>query len=225
MYDEGVIKFQANHEARSLEPRRYGALCCKLVAWREIMAMTQLVGQDPARYGGAGYGNVSGRVGPPSSPRGARSMLITGTQTGGLDRIGIDQFCVVDRYDYRRNRVDSFGPIQPSSETMTHGSIYDLSPQIRFVLHAHSPIIWRRAADLRIPTTDPSVPYGTPEMALAVQDLWRSTALSEVRILAMGGHEDGIIVFGPSCEAAGQVLLAQLARAYENVCRLGGVGR
>lgn len=225
MYDEGVIKFRANHRAGALEPRVHGALACSLVAWREIMAMTQLVGQDPARYGGAGYGNVSGRLGPPSSSRGSRAMLITGTQTGGLARIGLDQFCVVERYDYHRNEVVSHGPIEPSSETMTHGSIYDLSPRIRFVLHAHSPIIWRRAGDLRIPTTPPSVPYGTPEMALAVQDLWRATSLSEVSILSMGGHEDGIIVFGRSCEEAGQVLLSYLARAYENACRFSGVGR
>ena len=147
-------------------------------------------------------------------------MLITGTQTGGLARIGLDQFCVVERYDYRRNTVDSFGPIQPSSETMTHGSIYDLSPRIRFVLHAHSPVIWRRARELRIPTTPAEIPYGTPDMALAVQDLWRSTALSEVQILSMGGHEDGIIVFGKDCEDAGRVLLTYLARAYETVCLL-----
>ena len=221
MYDEGVIKFEAAHRDQPLEPRVHGELACKLVAWREIMAMTQLVGQDPARYGGAGYGNVSARVGPPSSPRGRRAMLITGTQTGGLARLRLDQFCVVDRYDYRRNRVESIGVIRPSSETMTHGAIYDLSPQIRFVLHAHSPVIWRRAAALRIPTTDRSVPYGTPEMALAVQGLWRSAPLSETRILAMGGHEDGIIVFGHTCEEAGQVLLSYLARAYESVCRLG----
>jgi ribulose-5-phosphate 4-epimerase/fuculose-1-phosphate aldolase len=218
LYDEGVIKFAAEHRATALEPRLYGSLACKLVAWREIMAMTQLVGQDPARYGGAGYGNVSARVGPPSSARGARAMIITGTQTGGLARLGLDQFCLVERYDYRRNRVRSVGAIQPSSETMTHGAIYDLSPHVRFVLHAHSPVIWHRARALRIPTTDPAIAYGTPDMALAVSDLYQRTALSEVRILSMGGHEDGIIVFGHTCEEAGQVLLAYLARAYENHC-------
>jgi ribulose-5-phosphate 4-epimerase/fuculose-1-phosphate aldolase len=218
MYDEGVIKFHADHTAEPLSARRYGELCCKLVAWREIMAMTQLVGRDPARYGGAGYGNVSGRVGPPSSASGKRAMLITGTQTGGVARIGLGQFCVVHEYDYRSNRVRSEGAIEPSSETMTHGAIYDLSPSIRYVFHAHTPTIWRRARELRIPTTDPDVAYGTPEMAREVHRLHRATALSEVRILAMGGHEDGIIVYGHTAEDAGQVLLRYLARAYELVC-------
>ncbi|HUH04860.1 MAG TPA: class II aldolase/adducin family protein [Kofleriaceae bacterium] len=219
MYDEGVIKFEADHREAPLEPRQHGGLACKLVAWREIMAMTQLVGQDPARYGGAGYGNVSARVGPPSSARGARAMLITGTQTGGLARLGLEHFCVVERYDYQRNHVRSVGSIRPSSETMTHGAIYDLSPHVRFVLHAHSPVIWRRARELRIPTTDPAIAYGTPAMALAVRELYQRTPLAELRILAMGGHEDGIIVFGHTCEEAGQVLLTYLARAYENHCR------
>lgn len=219
MHDEGVIKFAATHDDRAIDRRVHGELCCKLIAWREIMAKTQLVGQDPARYGGAGYGNVSARVGAPSSPRGARALLISGTQTGGRADIGLDDFCVVERYDYARNHVHSHGRIRPSSETMTHGAIYDLSPHIRFVLHAHSPVIWRRARELRIPTSDAKVAYGTPEMAYEVLRLYQQSALAETRILAMGGHEDGIIVFAKTAEVAGQVLLTYLARAYELSCR------
>jgi hypothetical protein len=225
MYDEGVIKFSAEHTSEPLVPRRHGALCCELIAWREIMYMTQLVGQDPRLYGGAGYGNVSGRVGPPGSAKGARAMVITGTQTGGAADIGMDQFCLVERYDYRTNRVWSRGLIEPSSETMTHGAIYDLSPHIRFVFHVHSPVIWRRARALGIATSDSSVPYGTPEMAAEVQRLYRSSALPETRILAMGGHEDGVIAFGHSAADAGTVLITYLARAYEQVCRVRGPGR
>jgi hypothetical protein len=59
-------------------------------------------------------------------------------------------------------------------------------------------------------------------MALEVKRLYRETVLPERRILAMGGHDDGIIVFGRSPQEAGQVLLTWLARAYESECRLGG---
>lgn len=221
MYDEGVIKFVARHEQRNLEARTYGELACALTAWREIFSKTELVGQDPARYGGAGYGNVSGRVHAPAAPRGQRAFLVTGTQTGGEAFLSLAHYCVVTRYDDRKNAVDSFGPIQPSSESMTHGAIYDLSPHIRFVFHAHTPVIWRRASELRIPTTDPSVPYGTPEMAREVHRLFATTTLPELRILSMGGHEDGIIVFGRTAEEAGQVMLRYLARAYQAVCSAG----
>jgi ribulose-5-phosphate 4-epimerase/fuculose-1-phosphate aldolase len=218
VYDEGVIKFVARHRRVALDAARHGALVCKLIAWREVLAKLQLVGRDPARYGGAGYGNVSARVGAPGSPRGARPMIITGTQTGGLAHIDFEHMCLVERYDYVEGWVESSGLIEPSSETMTHGAIYDLSPAIRFVFHAHAPVIWRRARALRIPLTDPRVAYGTPEMAREAQRLYQGGALAAAPILAMGGHEDGIIVFGQSAEEAGQALVTFLARAYEQVC-------
>ena len=67
MEREGVIKYRLEHRAGPLEPRLYGDLACQLNAWRELLALTGLVGQDPQRYGGAGFGNVSARVGRPSS--------------------------------------------------------------------------------------------------------------------------------------------------------------
>ncbi|MCP4658293.1 MAG: class II aldolase/adducin family protein [bacterium] len=218
MIDEGAIKFQTAHRQRPLEARRFGELTCRLIAWREILAKTRLVGQDPSLYGGFGYGNVSGRVGPPSAPRKRRAFLITGTQTSGKPSVSLAEFCVVEGCDYLANRVESYGVILPSSESMTHGAIYDLAPHIRFVYHAHSPTIWRRAGRLRIPTTDERIAYGTPEMASEVERLWAGSSLPATQILAMGGHEDGIMVFGRSAEEAGQVMLRYLARAYEAVC-------
>jgi L-ribulose-5-phosphate 4-epimerase len=215
---EGVIKFESAHRTRPLERRTFAAAACKLIAWREILRCVQLVGRDPDRYGGAGYGNVSCRVGAPSAGLGARAFLITGTQTGGRARLTLDDLCVVERYDAARNRVESTGVARPSSEAMTHGAVYDLSPSIRWVLHAHSPVLWRRARALRLPTTDPAVPYGTVEMAREVSRLYRATHLEAVRILAMGGHEDGILAYGRTAEEAGTTLMAALARAHEARC-------
>ena len=224
MYGEGVIKFEVEHQVCSLDRRTYGDLACRLAAWREILALTGLVGRDPRRYEGAAYGNVSIRVGRPSAGLGRRSFLITGTQTSGKREISLDDLALVERYDFDRNRVSSRGRARPSSESMTHGAAYDLGPQVRCVLHAHSPVLWQRAQELRLPRTDPSVQYGTPEMAREVQRLYRGGLFAGRRILAMGGHDDGILVFGRSLEEAGQVLLAWLARAYESECR-GGVCR
>jgi len=218
MPDEGVIQFGVEHERRELEARRYGELACELIAWREIMALTGLVGQEPGRYEGAGYGNVSSRVGPRSAAIGKRSFLITGSQTSGNRCIDLGDFAVVDGYDYSANRVRSHGCSMPSSESMTHAAVYDASPLVRCVLHAHSPVLWRRRHALRLPVTDPSVSNGTPEMALEVRRLYRETVLPERQVLAMGGHEDGILVFGRNPEDAGGVLLRWLARAYGAAC-------
>lgn len=212
---EGVIKFQLEHQTRDLDPRRYQELANKLAAWRRVLSLTRLVGQNPDLYEGAGYGNVSGRIGPPSAALGRRSFLITATQTSGKARIDLRDFVVVERYDFRRNWVRSHGRQEPSSESMTHGAIYDLGPHIRCVLHAHSPELWRQARALRLPITAPKVSYGTPEMAQEVQRLCRESAVVERQILAMGGHEDGILAFGRSPEETGQVLVTELARAFE----------
>lgn len=220
---EGVIKFRAAHTRGALTPRRVGETACRLIAWREIMALTGLVGRDPARYEGAAYGNVSARLGPPSAALGRRAFLITGTQTSDKRCLGLDDFAVVERYNFADNAVRSHGIAEPSSESMTHGAIYDLGPHIRCVLHAHSPVLWRRAQALGIPTTAAHVPYGTPEMAYEVQRLYRDTVLPERPILSMGGHEDGIVVFGRSPEEAGQVLLKWLTRAYQLECAAGDV--
>src|SRR5262245_44647181 len=135
MHDEGVIKFEARHRPCPVRGEATGELACALTAWREILSQTGLVGQDPARYGGAGYGNVSGRLGPFPGESGARRFLITGTQTGGRRRLGLEDYCTVLACDDRHNRVVSEGPVLPSSEALTHGAIYDLSPRIRFVFH------------------------------------------------------------------------------------------
>lgn len=234
--DEGVIKYVLEHRSRELdagrpgevgrlgEERRLGEVLCKLVAWRELLALTGLVGQNPARYGGAGYGNVSARVGRPSEGRGRRTFVTTGTQTSGKRCVDVGDFAVVERYDYRLNRVWSYGPVAPSSESLTHAALYDVGPQIRSVLHAHSPVLWRRARELRIPITDPAAAYGTPAMAEEVQRLYQTRGLAELRILSMGGHEDGIVVFGRSPEEAGRVLMTWLARAYEADCLGDGLG-
>jgi hypothetical protein len=224
MVPEGVIQFETEHERRDLEPRRYGELACALVAWREIMALTGLVGQDPSRYEGAGYGNVSARVGPRNAAIGRRPFLVTGSQTSGKRRIGLDEFAVVEGYDCVSNRVRSHGPVLPSSESMTHAAAYDASPLVQCVLHGHSPVLWRRRRALRLPETDPDVPNGTPAMAREVGRLYRETVLPERRILAMGGHEDGILVLGRDPEDAGTVLLRWLARAYALACDHPGGG-
>lgn len=220
VHDEGVLQFDADHRREPLEPRRFGELACRLVAWREILSRTGLIGQDPARYGGLGYGNLSARVGAPSAPRGGRGFLITGTQTSGKSAVGLGDFCVVESWSREANRVTSRGPVLPSSESLTHGAVYDLGPHIRWVFHGHSPVLWRRAAALRLPVTDPRAGYGTPEMAREVERLHRVSTLAELQILAMGGHEDGVVVFGRTAEEAGQVLLRHLARAYETECAL-----
>lgn len=211
---EGVIRFEAVHERRMLEPRVYGEIARALGAWREMLARLGLLGQHPDRYEGYGYGNVSARVGPMGDiARGQRRFLVTGSQTAGRRAVTLDDFAVVERWDIAANRVWSTGPVPPSSESLTHGAFYDAAPAIRVVLHAHAPEIWRSARALGVPVSHPSAHNGTPAMALEVLRLWRESPLASVGLLAMGGHRDGIVAFGRTAGEAGAVLVDHLARA------------
>ncbi len=212
---EGVIKFTCQHDESALNPRRYGPLAQTLDAWRRILVQARLVGQDSGRYEGAGFGNLSARLDPPSLPRGRRRFLISGSQTGGMKSLAMNGLCVVEDYDLRENRVRSSGLILPSSESLTHAAIYDLSPAIRFVFHVHSPSIWCHAKALRLPETREHIGYGTIGMAHEVQHLYRTSSLSERKVLAMRGHEDGVIAFGQTARDAGLAIVGALARAYE----------
>ncbi|HEY4222481.1 MAG TPA: class II aldolase/adducin family protein, partial [Myxococcota bacterium] len=105
----------------------------------------------------------------------------------------------------------SRGPSLPSSESLTHGAIYDVVPGARAVLHAHAPSIFRAA--IALPSTASNVAYGTVAMAREVERLWRSSDLKHERVLVMRGHEDGVIAFGDDLDDAGARLLRVLARA------------
>jgi ribulose-5-phosphate 4-epimerase/fuculose-1-phosphate aldolase len=134
----------------------------------------------------------------------------------------MDDFALVRRYSISQNSVESEGLIQPSSEAMTHGAIYDLGSHVRFVYHGHCPVIWKQAKSMGIPVTDPGIPYGTPEMAREMARLYQESTLPQTRVLAMGGHEDGIIVFGKTPDEAGALMVQTLATAYTRICAEGG---
>ena len=212
---EGTLKFELHvTPARPVDLSGYR----ELNAWRRILFLLQLIGQDPARYEGYGFGNISQRIGPFDSPAGAspelRRFIITGTQTGGLAELGGEHYAIVNECRPDQNLILAEGPIKPSAESLTHGSVYALNDDARCVIHAHSPHIWRHARQLAILATSEAVPYGTPEMADEVRRLFAETDVASRRIFCMGGHEDGVISFGPTAEDAGAVMLAYLARAF-----------
>jgi hypothetical protein len=210
MREEGVIKFDL--QFTESEPV-VGANIAELNTWRRILWQLELIGQDPDRYGGYSYGNVSQRIGRRNEPAGRRRFVISGTQTGKLPELDVEHYSIVNAYDPASNRVVAEGPMKPSSESLTHGVIYDLDAAIRVVLHVHSPDIWQHAAALQIAVTDAGAAYGTPAMAAEVRRLYQTYGTDRAGIFSMGGHEDGIVSFGVSAGEAGSVLLHALAAA------------
>lgn len=207
---EGVIKFDLDYRAGPVPDREQLA---DLNAWRQVLYRLGLVGQDPERYEGLGFGNVSRRTGTFSGDAHQRRFIISGTQTGTLQHLTAEHYVLVDECWPEQNRVRAIGPIRPSSESLTHAALYAADHQLRAVLHAHSPEIWQAAMTLGLPVTDHRVAYGTPDMAAEMQRLYADPGIRDGGIIVMGGHADGVVSFGPGLDVAGQVMVRALARA------------
>ena len=193
--DEGYIKFESDWEQG---PAPDAALVELLDAWRRPLFDQQLIG----RYEdlGIGYGNISVRAGA------AGQFVISGTQTGHLRETTGAHYALVTAYDVDRNRVSSTGPVEASSESLTHAAIYALDDSINAVVHVHSRPLWD-ALRGQLPTTAPNVSYGTPEMAHEFERLYRDTEFASGGVAIMAGHDEGIVSFGHNLEeAAGRIL-------------------
>jgi len=207
---EGVIKFELDYRQGPAPARE---LVTGLNAWRQILYRLGLLGQDPDRYQGLGFGNVSCRVGAFAGEARRRRFIISGSQTGMLEQLTPEHFVLVDECCPETNHISACGPLRPSSESLTHGALYAVDSQLRAVLHAHSPEIWQAAVTLGLPVTDHRVPYGTPQMAAEMQRLYADPVVRDGGLIVMGGHEDGVVSFGPGLDFAGQVMVRTLARA------------
>jgi len=177
-----------------------------LRAWRTILQRLDLLGQDPTRYDGLGFGNVSTR--DPARPG---EFVITASQTSGAATLDDDGLVRIARSDLGRFWVDAIGWQPPSSETMTHAMIYAADARMNWVFHAHCPAIWQRARALHLPVTPAHVGYGTPAMAKAVADLLALHADGPLAFATLG-HEDGVFACGATAAEAGGLLVALLAR-------------
>ena len=168
----------------------------ELNAWREKLFKLKLIG---VYSNGIGYGNISIRLKD-------TIFLITGTSTGQYPVLNVEHYTEVISYNFIENIITCKGPIKASSESLTHAAIYETNPEINAVIHVHNLTLWKKLLN-KVPTTSPAVEYGTPEMAIEIQRLFTETNLRDQKILAMGGHEEGVISFGKNIDDAGKILM------------------
>jgi len=192
--DDGYIKF---HSDWTRGPPGDPELTALLSRWRRPLYDRGLIGHDTGQN--VGFGNLSVRAG-------AAQFVISGTQTGHIADTGGEHYTRVTDYDLDANRVSSTGPVEASSESLSHAAIYELDAGIGAVVHVHSPALWARFVD-RLPTTRSDVAYGTPGMAREFGRLYRETDFSANGIAVMGGHRDGIVSIGATLEEAVQRVL------------------
>lgn len=195
--EEGYIKFKRTKVDDIAVPSDHLA---EITTWRDKLYSLGLIGEY---LDGVGFGNVSIR----HENRGLPALfIITGSKTGGLKTLTNQHYARVIDVDVDENHVSYGGPIEASSESMTHAMVYRADPTANAVIHVHNPNMWKELMG-KVPTTSKGVQYGTPEMAKEMLRLFKETDVKEKKILVMAGHEEGVLSFGKSLEEAGNVLL------------------
>jgi ribulose-5-phosphate 4-epimerase/fuculose-1-phosphate aldolase len=194
--DEGYIKFNCTWIPSNDIPSDKVAA---LNVWRNIMYKKGFIGMYPD---GIGFGNISMRCDE-------KTFLISGSATGGLATLNESHYSLVIDYDLSINSVTCVGPLKASSESLTHALIYECSATTNAVIHIHNLELWNRLMH-HVPTSNENISYGTPEMANEIKRLFDETALSQEKILVMGGHREGLISFGKDLDEAGNILINKI---------------
>lgn len=196
--DEGYTKYQVDWtRSDALDD----AEIATLDRWRRALYAAGLVGHDDEL--GVGYGNISVRSGD--------SFLVSGTQTGHIVETDGRHYARVTAYDLDTNTVRCLGPVQASSEALTHAAIYAASVRVGAVVHVHDNRLWKASLGL-LPTTRPEVAYGTPAMAREFARLLAETSFDADGLAAMAGHDGGLVAIGATLEEASVRILDYAGR-------------
>lgn len=194
MIEEGYIKYHCNwvySPALNLDS------ISEVNLWRKKLHVMGLIGEYD---NGVSFGNVSVRGDRPGE------FIITGTQTGGISCLTERHYTTVTDFDWKKNKVTCEGPVEASSETLTHAALYVANPEINAVVHVHHLRLWEILRH-KVLTTPKDCAYGTPEMAQEIIRLCQESNLNEQKILVMEGHKEGIVSFGIDLEEAASIIL------------------
>lgn len=184
---DGVIKYTFDFtQTKPLELSQYEAI----ETLREDFYALGLIGV----HQGIGYGNISQK-------NEDGTFIVTGTQTGHLSSLQGEHYAFIEAYNDRGFYLKSSGMIKPSSESLTHATIYNLNADIKAVIHIHSKALWNFMLKNGYLTTE-NVPYGTQEMIDEVNRIYSALNPLENALFVMRGHEDGIIAFGTTLKEA-----------------------
>ncbi len=188
---DGVIKYNFTFtQTEPLTPHLWE----EIEEVRERLYALRLIGEKD----GIGYGNISRRTLH-------ENFVITGTQTGNLPHLQAEHYAKIESWDEKAFRIHSSGAAKPSSEALTHATIYNLSPKIQAVIHIHSLSLWEFMMQNDYKKTA-DVPYGSQAMTREVQRIYTQTDPLKDPKFVMRGHREGIITFGKDLKEAEEVL-------------------
>lgn len=192
-FDEGYIKYRIFWKESGA--KSFAGLP-QLIKVRNQLYKSGMIG---AYQNGIGFGNISCRVKE-------NKFIISGTQTGSVEKLNEKHFSMVEDCDLQKNELICSGPVKASSEAMTHFAFYVSDENIQSVIHVHHNALWKSLSD-QVPTTSKDIAYGTTEMANAIAEIIQSQNSTSPKIIVTAGHEDGIFTYGNSIENAFEDLM------------------
>ena len=184
--EEGYIKYNAVHHKGKAPYHQ------DLVLLDSVRTELYDLGFIGEYDNGISYGNVSVRDGAND-----KYFIISGTGTGKVRCLGEEGYCLVTKVDIYSNTAESSGPLQASSESMTHRAIYMANKSIKCVIHIHSHIYFHALLTENAFSTPADLTYGTTELAVFVIDFVKNLSKDKA-LFVTKGHEDGIFIYGPS---------------------------
>jgi len=199
---DGVIKYRSQRVAGTfaLPPE-----------WEQLnTARTQLfdLGLIGVTDQGVGYGNLSVRTQ-------GDQFVITASATGAARQLSAQQYCLVESFSVAHNTVVCRGALDASSESMTHGAIYQVNPLVRCVVHGHSRVLFDALLQGQALRTAVEVPYGTPAMAQAVTHLVLEQAALPV-LFVMAGHDEGVVAYGADVASTTRLMVETFQRTLSH---------
>ena len=192
---DGVVKFNCywNQSGPVISDEQYELINY----WREILYNMDLIG---AYENGVGFGNISMRI------KGGNQFVISGSATGDMSELEPGHYVKVISFNINDNAVQCSGPLKASSESLSHAAIYSADPGVNAIIHVHDIELWNTLIH-KVPTTNPSMDYGTTGLAKDILRLFNESDVYEKRIIIMAGDRAGILTFGNDMDEAVNVLM------------------
>jgi ribulose-5-phosphate 4-epimerase/fuculose-1-phosphate aldolase len=204
---EGYTKYNCMFKHDNLT--KYNNIFLKINPFREKLYDLGLIG---AYKNKVGFGNISTRINNNSE----NYFLISGTKTGNFMKLRLKDYSLVIDYDISKNELTCKGETKASSESLTHAVTYELNSNINAVIHIHSKKMWDFYLD-KVPTTSKDATYGTPEIAKEIKRLYSEDEFSKTQFAVLGGHEEGLLVYGSSLDEAYEVLMEYLCYYNQSI--------
>jgi ribulose-5-phosphate 4-epimerase/fuculose-1-phosphate aldolase len=198
---DGIIKYDRTNfsQCPPLPIDEYS----KLEYWRKKLYLVNLIGEYKEEK--IGFGNVSliqdySKLLKTTNPQ----FIITATQTGKYSNLNGEHYTRILDFSINELKVQMQGPVEASSEVITHAAIYAQNSDIKAIFHVHSAAIWKLMIEENFSFTAENIPYGTLEMAKATQEC---VGKSNFGLICMRGHADGVVAYGRTPEEAWKYLM------------------